>query len=719
MGSGGVRGTGQLRGTGFLGKGQGKPGSNGPGKKASGGPSKSGSNGPGKKASGGPGKNQNHGNGPDKNRGKIDTWSKAVLYDPGASVNKVGNTVTISEDWGKFIDGLLESKPAQVPGQAPTPAPVQAPAPTPAPRPPPPPHAPRGPPPAAPPARTPTPTTADSTVNRVTENAAANRVDAPPSDVQALKEDIARALGKPTSRLDGLFQESGGARWSVSDLKSLKDVIDSIPPADRLALVNTTFERTGTLPSEDGRPNYGHAEFSRSDFQDKSVIKIADIATGLDAAGNATGPNVVGQVTAHELGHIVQGDGRWNSNEVREFGKLSHWVRQGPPETLVNGYDEYFRTVDFESRDYAKNSTNFVSDYAKESAVEDFAESYRVYLSNPGELMAKAPDKFLYLNAQSRKYTPEQVAGFANVMGVDLPFVMAGMGKSNLRPDTLEQVAQKNGLEVPLAGTGSGDAIAMIQEKALEPAFALKLKEDPRAALGAAAWSKLSAKEQALLEDDAYVNKLLAVTAANKTTPADTVSDGDVQGWKGFLGDILLQPPTDPLVLAAFTGLTAQTPEIQGTGENGPGMVTDTPPEILEGQGPEAKVRYDYLWDKLHEPQHWQKLSPAMQQMFDSDNGKKFIAQMASDKNNLDLTKLAWTNPTGGQGQFGRLVAFDVKKFDNIKSYINTIGPADIEALSGLVKRGITDDEASHVGRANQVLAAGGTLPTEGHIPAL
>ncbi|MGE3725633.1 MAG: hypothetical protein AB7I41_08790 [Candidatus Sericytochromatia bacterium] len=50
-----------------------------------------------------------------------------------------------------------------------------------------------------------------------------------------------------------------------------------------------------------------------------------------------------------------------------------------------------------------------VSKYGQTSSNEDFAESYRLFMSNPEELYAKAPTKFLVINALSGRFTEAQV----------------------------------------------------------------------------------------------------------------------------------------------------------------------------------------------------------------------------------------------------------------------------------------------------------------------
>ena len=184
------------------------------GKPGSGGPAKAG----GKPGSGGPGKvgglakavtgklqtvAQN-----DAGKLKIGSGGPKISGGAKATITRTTSGVAITDNWGALVDSLFQSGQS---GQ--------------------------------------------------TGNAGQTAGTAQPQDIQALKEDIARALGKPAGSIGAMFKETAGAKWSVADLLAIKDFVEKIPPADRAAIANTTFERTKALPSEDGRPNYGHVEF--------------------------------------------------------------------------------------------------------------------------------------------------------------------------------------------------------------------------------------------------------------------------------------------------------------------------------------------------------------------------------------------------------------------------------------------------------------------------
>jgi hypothetical protein len=489
-----------------------------------------------------------------------------------------------------------------------------------------------------------------------------------------LQRSIAVALTNDPTRAQILFKESGGASWSAAELAELKRVIDAMSPADRAALANTTFERTRSRPPVNGETEYGETDFTKAG----PTIYITDKAAGLDETGKPVKASVVGDVAAHEIGHVVMGNGRWDSNAVREWGKLSHWVRQGPPETLVNGYDDYMSTVNLEANDGAKDPSNFVSDYARTAAAEDFAESYRMYLGKPGELLAKAPDKFLYINAQSGKYGSAELKKMAAEQGVDLPFAMAELARTGLRGVTVDNIAKANGLEIPAQGSGAGDAIELIQEKSTDAAFAAQLKADPQAALGPELWNKLSASEQALLKKPEYVQSLLSATAANKTAPKDKITDGDVKGWKKFLTDLLV----DPIPQAELGN-----------------------DDLVFGQ----------LIRRLHEPKVWNNLSPEFKQLLDSPKGQQFLRQMADDDNFLDFSKLAYKTEVG---ILGEQQVLKQKQFANLLAHIQRLGPADVDALQVMINKGLNRDQLSKISAAHGQLAQTGAYPAAGAIPA-
>lgn len=88
----------------------------------------------------------------------------------------------------------------------------------------------------------------------------------------------------------------------------------------------------------------------------------------------------------HELGHVF-GDslGEKSPDTSDEWASLSGW--QWDREKLFDIYDNSIHS----------NSANFVSSYAKNNPVEDFAESFTAYILNPEYIKAEAPMKYQYL----------------------------------------------------------------------------------------------------------------------------------------------------------------------------------------------------------------------------------------------------------------------------------------------------------------------------------
>ncbi|PIW16700.1 hypothetical protein COW36_13120 [bacterium (Candidatus Blackallbacteria) CG17_big_fil_post_rev_8_21_14_2_50_48_46] len=61
------------------------------------------------------------------------------------------------------------------------------------------------------------------------------------------------------------------------------------------------------------------------------------------------------------------------------------------------------------TQSYFNQAPEEVSDYGETNPGEDFAESYRMFMSQPEELIKRAPTKFLVLNALNGRFSPEQI----------------------------------------------------------------------------------------------------------------------------------------------------------------------------------------------------------------------------------------------------------------------------------------------------------------------
>ncbi|MBM3266213.1 MAG: hypothetical protein FJZ01_01075 [Candidatus Sericytochromatia bacterium] len=493
-----------------------------------------------------------------------------------------------------------------------------------------------------------------------------------PLDIGSIFDKVKGILGKAVQIVAEI-----PAAWSLADALGLLRAVEAVPPTNRTALTNAKFARVKELPAHERGLNYGNVEFHSADLGGPLTIKVADIASQ---------SGVVADVMAHEIGHAVQGGGRWDAGEIREFGKLSQWVLPGPPESHVNGYDRLHRTKDYEDdegvRAYPKNRDNLVSDWSV-SAAEDYAESYRCYLLDPAHLMRKAPEKFLYLNATGGKYNAAEVQRLAADAGVDLALTMAQLRQSTLRPETIDKVTRGNFLlGVGETGTAAGDAISAIGRRLEDPTFADALRADPREALGNDVWNRLSTSEQRLLRDPEYVQRLLGTVAANRTAPRDTVSNSEVGAWKDFFHDLANNPPSDAVKMSLSDD-----------------KVLGFIPVYKFGATPSkkpAQARFEYIWGKLHDPKYWSRLSPETRALIDSPEGKRVINQLANDKSVLETSRKLW----GGVKVLG--ITFggsaDQKYRDNVNKTISRIGPAEVQFTIEMVKKGLTNKELSDVG---------------------
>lgn len=275
------------------------------------------------------------------------------------------------------------------------------------------------------------------------------------------------------------------------------------------------------------------------------------------------------EVLVHEIGHQVQFGQDLEMNQFAEWAKLSGWQNaDGSPAVGLTGAGQLTgfnpdvrptRTNNFVYEDFTKDLTpeavktaaDAIKDpelkaeflqtakikknlmgaiketfgveakgYSMTNPLEDFAESYRAFQMDPELLVRKAPDKFLYLNANSAKYTPEQIQVFFERAGKDPKATATSLlTNSGLNQTTIEKVFKANGL------AGNTEALAHSAEKALAkgaelPAFRQAFMEiqkrvsdrdltfvnaftkDPSKALGAV-WSGLSEAERFQFADEA------------------------------------------------------------------------------------------------------------------------------------------------------------------------------------------------------------------------
>lgn len=515
--------------------------------------------------------------------------------------------------------------------------------------------------------------------------APAGRPDASSTDPIAVKA----VLDQVSALIPGArFTDDGKTKWTVGDAQGLLTVAQGMSAQDRALLRNANIQRVATIPPKpghEGRDNYGDMAFQAVEPGGPMTIRLADVASR---------SGVQKEVFAHEIGHAAMGGGRWDANMLREYSKLSNWVR--PDGSLFNGYDKAHNPVNFEPGVVAKNPGTIVSDYGTEDPSEDFAEAYRVFTLNPDELMAKAPDKFLFLNAQSGRFSPAEVQAKAAAAGVDLPLTMATLRQSTLRPETLDKIGTVNGLaQAGTTGSGPGDAIAAIHAKAGDPAFIAQLKKDPRAALGDDTWNRLSSAEQKLLGNDAYIDRLAKAAASNKAAPKDAISSGDVAALKDFYNWIISNPPDNA------TKLSMSDEKVLGF----PVYKFGATP----GKSPE-QARFDYFNKMLRQPQFWNRLSPEAKALMDSPNGQKGINMLANDQSMKEATKALWGGikvkiPFFGTHYIGGNP--DKKVIDHARKAVDRMGAAEVQAWHEMIKNPNQADVSKFGNAVNTMLNQG------------
>lgn len=328
------------------------------------------------------------------------------------------------------------------------------------------------------------------------------------------------------------------------------------------------------------------------------------------------------EVLVHEIGHQVQFGKDLDLNLMNEWNKLSGWTGQeggaigGAPVASAIGVREDGRLEGFDPTVRPARTDNFVYDnfaedldpkavataaasiadpelkaeflrtvevkknlegsikeifgveargYSMTNPKEDFAESYRAYYNDVELLVRKAPDKFLFLNAQSRRYSPEQVQALFERAGKNPQAVATDLATTGLNQDTLARVYKMNGLNAnqhslaadaakALAEVGS-DLSAFrkgwmtLQEKVTSKnpdlAFVGTFVNDPAKAFGAL-WNEFSDAEKAQFADttarQAIVNEMKAgqmsyVSGANQGLRAI-----EMQSIQGFFGAITEDP---------------------------------------------------------------------------------------------------------------------------------------------------------------------------------
>ncbi|MEB3299558.1 MAG: putative zinc-binding metallopeptidase [Candidatus Sericytochromatia bacterium] len=355
--------------------------------------------------------------------------------------------------------------------------------------------------------------------------------DQTPAEIAA---EIDKLLGGPPET-GSRFITAPGATWSLQEAIAVRDALRMVPASDRAALRNTVFENFPADTKNLGEV-FGDASFYSNNVNGVTRIRVSDAAARLP--GRET-PDDFKSVVLHEIGHIVQGQGRWDASEIREFGKLSQWAQ--PDGKIANGYDKNFNAITSDGEAKPSRTDNFVSDYAKSAPHEDFAESYRAYLSNPAQLLAVAPEKFLYLNATRKAYSVDDMV---RMQGADpeaarerLETAVDQLAGSKLNPETLSRIrAQFPPGSLPNTA-GMAGVIQSLRGMAGQPEKLEAFKASPEA-LGHAL-KGLSSGEMKILADPALRAQLVADVQGVATAPKDNINAKDVKAIQDLFRSIV------------------------------------------------------------------------------------------------------------------------------------------------------------------------------------
>ncbi|MDB5097510.1 MAG: hypothetical protein JWM80_1931 [Cyanobacteria bacterium RYN_339] len=321
------------------------------------------------------------------------------------------------------------------------------------------------------------------------------------------------------------------------------------------------------------------------------------------------------EVLCHEVGHQVQFGPNTDLGEIREWAKLSGW--KNADGTPSNGLDASGNLLDMDPSVRPSRQDNFVYDtfageltpdklqaamaeiadpelkrefattakvqnnirgavkevfgvdargYSMTSPLEDYAESFRAFHQDTELLVAKAPDKFLYLNAQSGRYTADQVQVFFQRANKDPRKVATDLvANTALNQDTVNRLFKVNGLSADVQALGASArkqlaagnvsdpfraAFLLVQEKvaAKDLGFIGTFTQDAAKALGAG-WAKLTPAQQAQFatveKRQAMVQKMQVGLASAATLSNQGHTDIQDQALRD-LAAILLKNPTGP-----------------------------------------------------------------------------------------------------------------------------------------------------------------------------
>ncbi|MEB3203637.1 MAG: putative zinc-binding metallopeptidase [Candidatus Sericytochromatia bacterium] len=497
-----------------------------------------------------------------------------------------------------------------------------------------------------------------------------------------LAQDVRSGINEPTpaeiaadiDRMLGGAPETGSrfitappAAWTTQEAIAVRDALRMVPASDRAALRNTVFENFPAGTTNLSEP-FGDASFYSNNVNGVTRIRISDAVSSLP--GRDT-PDDLRSVVLHEIGHVVQGQGRWDASEIREFGKLSQWTR--PDGSIANGYDRNMNAIPSQGNDKPGRTDNFVSEYAKSAPHEDFAESYRTYLSNPAQLLAAAPEKFLYINATRKAYSVEDML---RMQGPDpemarerLEATVDQLASSRLNPETLDRIrAQFPAGSLPNTA-GLAGVIKSLRGMAgnVEALEAFKSNPD---VLGNAL-KGLSAGEMKILADPALRAQLVADVRGVAIAPKDAIRSNDVKALQDMFRAIVNDSPKSLL----RAGWLKQSP----------------------------KARYDYIKAKLQKA--LPKMSPEMQAIIKADlakGTKSVVYALGNHPTFVRMMEDMWPK----RAFFG-LIKYDSgdpKMVARANSAIDKLGEAEFQAWSDLLARGDQKEINGHMKNIDLIL---------------
>ncbi|MFP5501779.1 MAG: hypothetical protein ACLGIN_04765, partial [Candidatus Sericytochromatia bacterium] len=106
---------------------------------------------------------------------------------------------------------------------------------------------------------------------------------------------------------------------------------------------------------------------------------------------------------------------------------------------------------------------------ARLDPVTDYAESFKALIHQPVELLAAAPEKFLFLNAEARRYSASEVEAMAKRAGVHLEAVVTDLVASGQADQvTIDRLCRAHGLSGDRGGLAARDQALLVRSANLE-----------------------------------------------------------------------------------------------------------------------------------------------------------------------------------------------------------------------------------------------------------